>query len=268
MTRAECVRGLLTFVTCLLVLSGSPATLAALVRSADPAPAWRDFMTMRSGASPAIDYPYRACFVGAAAEHDLPVSLLVAVARGESNFDPDAVSSANARGLMQILWPGTGRELGFRSAAELHEPCPNIEAGARYLSGLLERYNGDLHLALAAYNYGPGRIPADGRFVPDGARWSSSSILRHLEYVLGEVRPGPAERDWEGDRQLAFAFFRAPYRADAFVSAMQASEPTVRLDWFREDVARFSVVLLYASTAEREAGLARLRRAGMAVDGG
>ena len=268
MRRTEHARGLLLFLALLLVSSGVPASFAGAVGSAGPAPAWRDFMAMRSTASPAIDYPYRACFLNAAAEHDLPVSLLVAVARGESNFNPDAVSSANARGLMQILWPDTGRELGFRSAVELHEPCPNIDAGARYLSGLVKRYDGDLHLALAAYNYGPGRIPADGRFVPEGALWYSGYILRHLEYVLGDAGPRRAGREWKGDRQLAFAFFRAPYRADAFVAAMQASEPTVRLDWFREDVARFSVVLLYASTAEREAGLARLRRAGMAVDGG
>ena len=217
---------------------------------------------------PGVDYPFRTCFLEASRRHRLPVSLLLAVARGESNFDPGAVSSANARGVMQILWPGTGRELGFRSADELHQPCPNIDAGARYLSELLKRYQGDLHLALAAYNYGPGRISADGADVPAGARWYSAYIYRHLQYVLGETQPVPAEQDWDGDRQLAFAYFRAPYRADAFVSAMQAADPTVRLDWFREDVARFSVVLLYASAAEKDAGITSLRRAGMAIEGG
>lgn len=250
-----------------LILAPGVRPVAASI-AADPAPAWRSFMVEGGVASPAMDYPYRACFLSAAAEHDLPVSLLVAVARGESNFDPDAVSSANARGLMQILWPATGRYLGFRSAAELHQPCPNIEAGARYLAELFDRYDGDVHLALAAYNYGPGRIPVDGGHIPDGANWYSGYIYRHLRYVLGDARPGPAERQWEGDRQLAFAYFRAPYRAAAFVEAIQASEPTVRLDWFREDVARFRVVLLYASTTERDDGVERLRRAGMAVSGG
>ena len=246
--------------------AGSAADAGIMV-SEDPAPGWRRFMTDEAGAMPAVDYPYRACFNGAAMEYDLPVALLVAVARGESNFDPDAVSSANARGLMQIRWPTTARHLGFRRASELHEPCPNIDAGARYLAELLERYDGNVHLALAAYNYGPGRIRADGK-LPDGAAWYSGYILRHLRYVLGEPVPGPADREWDSDRQLAFAYFNAPYRAAAFVAAIGASEPTVRLDWFREDVGRFRVVLLYASTRERDGGIERLRRAGMAVDGG
>lgn len=252
------------FLVVLLVMACGAGPASATV-AVDPAPAWRKLMVRDGIATPAIDFPYRACFDSAATEHDLPVSLLVAVARGESNFDPDAVSSANARGLMQILWPTTGRHLGFQNVAQLHQPCPNIEAGARYLRELLERYDGDLHLALAAYNYGPGRIPVDGGRIPDGARWYSGYIYRHLRYVLGDSSPGHAEREWQGDRQLAFAYFMAPYRAAAFVSAMQLSEPTVRLDWFREDVARFRVVLLYASTAEREDGIERLRRAGMAV---
>lgn len=251
----------------LVAICVAPAADAGIVAHGDPAPGWRRFMTAEAEAMPAVEYPYRSCFRGAAAEHDLPVALLVAVARGESNFDPDAISSADARGLMQIRWPTTARHLGFSRASELHDPCPNIEAGARYLSELLERYDGDVHLALAAYNYGPGRIRADDD-LPEGASWYSGYIFRHLRYVLGESGTETAEREWDSDRQLAFAYFNAPYRAAAFVAAIHASEPTVRLDWFREDVGRFRVVLLYASTRERDGGIERLRRAGMTVDGG
>jgi hypothetical protein len=238
----------------------APTAPGATPVSADVAAAWRRFSD-QPAAPPAIPVPFESCFEDAAAAQGLPVALLVAVARGESNFDPDAVSSANARGLMQIQWPETGRHLGFRQVAELHQPCRNVDAGARYLKELLGRYGGDLHLALAAYNYGPGRIRAGGD-LPAGAAWYSGYIYRHLQYVLGAGGAEPPAREWVGDRQLELAIFRAPYRAEAFVETLQQRMPGIRLDWFRQDVARFRVVLLYASRAEREAGIRRLTAAG------
>ena len=59
---------------------------------------------------------------------------------------------------MQILWPATAQELGIKRKSDLFNPCTNIRAGARYLKYLMDRYKGDYHLALAAYNYGPHRI--------------------------------------------------------------------------------------------------------------
>ena len=143
---------------CMLLWVAALAAWGRAIGPEDAGSAWRDFLASETQMEPAVSLPFERCFRRAAAAHDLPTSLLAAVARGESNFDPDAVSSANARGLMQILWPGTGRHLGFSQVRELHEPCRNVEAGARYLKELLQRYDGDLHRALAAYNYGPGRI--------------------------------------------------------------------------------------------------------------
>jgi hypothetical protein len=248
----------------LYALSTATASEAA-AESADVAAAWRRFSD-QPAAPPAIPIPFESCFEDAAADQGLPVALLVAVARGESNFDPDAVSSANARGLMQIQWPETGRHLGFRQVTELHQPCRNVDAGARYLKELLGRYGGDLHMALAAYNYGPGRIRAGGD-LPAGAVWYSGYIYRHLQYVLGAGGAEPPAREWVGDRQLELAIFRAPYRAEAFVETLQQRMPDIRLDWFRQDVARFRVVLLYASRAEREAGIRRLAAAGFMMTG-
>jgi soluble lytic murein transglycosylase-like protein len=72
----------------------------------------------------------------------------------ESNFDPFAVSSAGARGLMQIM-PETGQDLGLVNP---FDPRENILAGARYFKELLDRFHGSIPLALAGYNAGPERV--------------------------------------------------------------------------------------------------------------
>ena len=145
---------------------------------------WQAFAATGAQSRPAVVFPYAHCFERAAADHQLPETLLLAVARGESDFKPRARSDANAYGLMQILWPGTAKHLGLNRLSDLLEPCTNVEAGARYLKELLEHYRGNLHRALAAYNYGPSRIPVSGDKLPDGAVWYSAYILRHLDYVL------------------------------------------------------------------------------------
>jgi len=134
---------------------------------------WRTYAAGAAETRPALEFPYAHCFQQAATAHDLPETLLLAVARGESDFQPKARSHANAYGLMQILWPGTAKHLGLERLSELLEPCTNVDAGARYLRELLENYDGNLHRALAAYNYGPSRIPKTGQDLPDGAVWYS-----------------------------------------------------------------------------------------------
>ena len=253
----------------------TPAALLALAAALALAPGpgqataglaerWQSYLERESGADPALEFPYAHCFRRAAGVHDLPETLLLAVARGESNFDVRARSSANAYGLMQILWPGTARHLGFGSLEELFDPCRNVDAGARYLKELLVRYDGDLHLALAAYNYGPGRISTDGAAVPRGAEWYSGYIYRHLRYVLGERR-APGGGDWRGEGEIELAVFAAPYRAEAFVEALQIAAPALRLEWFRQDAARFRVVLLYADGGEYDRSRDLLAAAGFPI---
>ena len=248
------------------LLAATLATpLAALATAgASTADRWQQYLRSESGNGPALDFPHAQCFQRAAAAHDLPMTLLLAVARGESNFDVRAVSSANAHGLMQILWPTTARHLGFDRLEELYEPCRNVDAGARYLKELLKRYDGDLHLSLAAYNYGPGRIPTDGSIVPKGAQWYSGYIYRHLRYVLGDRRPGGGGR-FRGEGEVELAVFAAPYRAAAFVETLQSTAPSLRLEWFRQDVARFRVVLLYADGQEYDRGRSQLAAAGFPI---
>ena len=218
---------------------------------------WQTFSRTAAQTQPALDFPYAHCFKRAAAAHKLPETLLLAVARGESDFKPKARSDANAYGLMQILWPGTAKHLGLNRLSDLLEPCTNVEAGARYLKELLEHYQGNLHRALAAYNYGPSRIPVSGGKLPDGAVWYSSYILRHLDYVLqgSRKRPrGSAPRPYADQDRLFVIRFARPYRAAAFVESLQPRFGDIRLDWFRRPDEGFDVVMLYANEKERERG--------------
>ena len=96
----------------------------------------------------------------AAAKYNLSPDLIRGVIRAESNFQADAVSSAGAKGLMQLM-PETAGDLGVTKPFDIQQ---NIDGGSRYLRQMLDRFGGNLKLALAAYNAGPGAVEKyDGR---------------------------------------------------------------------------------------------------------
>jgi soluble lytic murein transglycosylase-like protein len=97
----------------------------------------------------------------AADKYGLPRLLVRSVMAAESGFEPDAVSSKGAIGLMQLM-PQTAQDLG----ADPHDPAQNVDAGVRYLRDLLTRYDGGLWRALAAYNAGAGAVDKYGWVPP------------------------------------------------------------------------------------------------------
>jgi soluble lytic murein transglycosylase-like protein len=101
--------------------------------------------------------PFAALIETVALRHGIDPALVHAVIEAESNYRPTAKSHVGARGLMQVM-PATGRDLGVKSAGMLMDPQQNLEAGVKYLKFLLERFNGDLPTAIAAYNAGPGAV--------------------------------------------------------------------------------------------------------------
>jgi hypothetical protein len=97
--------------------------------------------------------PYAGLFEAASAKYGVSPTLLAAVARQESGFDPRAVSPAGAQGLMQLM-PATADGLGVKNP---YDPAQAVDGAARLLSTLLDRF-GSTELALAAYNAGPGAV--------------------------------------------------------------------------------------------------------------
>lgn len=97
-----------------------------------------------------------------AAQFGLSVDLVRAVIQAESGFNPHAVSPKGAMGLMQLM-PATARELGVMDP---FQPSDNIRGGVTYLAGLMNRYQQNVELALAAYNAGIGNVTRYGRVPP------------------------------------------------------------------------------------------------------
>src|SRR5215470_17028935 len=106
--------------------------------------------------------PYHEFVSAAASRYGVDAELITSVMEVESNFNPRAISAKNARGLMQLL-PETAARLGVK---DIFDPKENIEAGTHYLHDLLQLYNNDLTLALAAYNAGPDKVQKYGDVPP------------------------------------------------------------------------------------------------------
>lgn len=107
--------------------------------------------------------PYGSTIDATARKHSVDGLLLAALVEAESSFLPNAVSPVGAVGLTQVM-PSTAQWLGTQG--DLKDPGANLDVGARYLSRLIDRFDGDLELALAAYNAGPTNVLRYGGVPP------------------------------------------------------------------------------------------------------
>ena len=135
-------------------------------------------LSMQTGANTLNRYIHTA-----AVNHRVDPLLIKAVIKAESNFDPNAVSTKGAQGLMQLM-PGTARDL---SVNDPFDPLQNINGGTRYLRYLLDNYKGNVELSLAAYNAGPANVTPDRGIptFPETQAYVSKVLANYRAYRSG-----------------------------------------------------------------------------------
>lgn len=154
---------------------------------------WGDMTTNLSS-------PYDAYFQEAAQSYGVPVALLKAMGKTESNFNQSAVSSAGAIGVMQLM-PGTAASLGV----DPYDARQNIMGSAKYIAGNLEQFKGysnGLELAIAAYNAGPGAVIKYGYQIPP-YKETQNYVKKVLGYLTIEERKNGNNEGTETDEDLS-----------------------------------------------------------------
>ena len=135
--------------------------------------------------SPRVTKAYDPAIQRAAKDHGVSAALVKAVIAAESGFDPAAISRKGAQGLMQLM-PDTARDLGVDDA---FDPWQNIDGGTRYLGKMIERFPGELALAVAAYNAGPEAVTRHQGVPPfRETRTYVKRVLRYYEKYNADFR--------------------------------------------------------------------------------
>lgn len=119
------------------------------------------------------------------AQWNVDPALVKAIIANESGFNANATSNVGAQGLMQLM-PGTAQGLGVTNA---YDPAQNVWGGTKYIKGLLDRFNGDVKMAVAAYNAGPGAVEKYGG-VPPYAETQNyvQNVLASYEKYRGQLQ--------------------------------------------------------------------------------
>jgi transglycosylase-like protein with SLT domain len=154
-----------------------------------PAPGSRQLRVAPLAIAPGIPSPFDEMIRVIADRYGVEYALVKAVIKAESGFNHLAVSPKGAQGLMQLM-PDTAAEVRVQ---DVFMPQDNIEGGVKYLRRLLDRYDGNLALAVAAYNAGPMRVDEVGG-IPDIAE-TREYLARVLRYRLGYLRESAGVRE-------------------------------------------------------------------------
>ena len=186
----------------------APQEIAAVEAVADPAPEAIPESAEANAATPAqTGYGAKLSpddlhemLAKAGGEHNLDVDLLASLVKAESGGNARAVSSAGARGLMQLM-PGTAADLGVR---DIFSPDENVRGGSAYLDALLVRYHDKLALALAAYNAGPAAVDRYHGIPP------YSETQAYVARVIHEFNRRVLAREAQARRAMAAAAITEP----------------------------------------------------------
>lgn len=135
-------------------------------------------------------------FQKAANKYNVSVDLLKAIGKAESNFNANAVSRCGAQGVMQLM-PSTAASLGVTDSLD---PEQNIMGGAKYISTLLKKYDGDTNLALAAYNAGSGNVAKYGGIPP--FKETQSYVAKVNSYMNETITAGGIIPDSKSVKQV------------------------------------------------------------------
>ena len=178
-------------------------------------------------------YPYQDIMEEAADRHGLPLPYVLAVARGESFFNPSAESTQGAIGIMQVM-PSTAKSDYGVSKQKLFDPATNIDVGVHYLADQYRRFD-DPYLALAAYYCGPGGINAENGTVGTECNEYVRYIHSHLSSILAQAEgkiPAP-----QGKLQkLVITRFDNYLDARDFLNFINPQLEGLKLDLFRKEV--------------------------------
>ena len=142
------------------------------------------------------DIPYITCFIRSAERYEVDLELAIAVAIVESSLNPEAVSSSEAIGVMQIKWPLTAEHLGITQRELLFDPCINIDAGVSYLKELIDQ-NAEIEStdpliqALGSYHLGPTTIANTEEF-PQKAIDYAEAVFKQRD-ILAEDNTTPEQ---------------------------------------------------------------------------